>query len=128
MKKFYLFFIFIISSFAFSQAPLSITKSEPVSYESVELQPQFPGGLAEFNKFIARNFNASDLETGGEIIVTFVIETNGNVSQIKVLKDIGANSAAEAKRIVAMSPKWKAGENNGVPVRVYFRLPININI
>ena len=58
------------------------------------------------------------------MFVTFIIEADGSVSNIKVLRDIGGGCGAEAVRVVKLMPKWKPGKQHGKAVRTQFNLPI----
>jgi TonB family protein len=64
----------------------------------------------------------------GRVIVTFVIEKNGSLSNIVVLRSPGYGSAEESARVMALSPKWKPGIQNGRAVRVQYTLPINFSL
>ena len=129
MKK----FVFIVVAFfalqcAYSQADLnSIT---PIPFEIIENQPVFPGGNNEFMKFIGKNFKAPENEnfTGGVLKITFVIETDGSIGELKVLKDLGYGTAMEIRRVMSICPKWTPGEQGGKPARVIFTLPVTIRI
>jgi Gram-negative bacterial TonB protein C-terminal len=112
---------------SFSQAPLSVAKSLPVSYNDVEVRPEYPGGYKEFLNYVAKNFRSPDVEgLAGVIKLSFIIETNGKITDIKILQDIGHGAGEEAKRVVSTSPLWIPGEQNGKLARVEFVLPINI--
>jgi protein TonB len=128
MGKFLLFAATLLTSFfASAQAPISIVKSAPLDYNIVELQPQYPGGNKEFMKFIGKNFRTPEVEgLEGILKVSFVIDVTGNIVDIKILNDLGHGTADEIKRVLAQSKPWKAGENEGKPVRVLFNLPITI--
>lgn len=93
----------------------------------IEVKPDFPGGLEKFSKFISKNFKVPN-EEGliGKIFVTFVVEKNGSLSDIKVIRDIGYGTGKEAIRVLKRSPKWNAGEMNGKKVRSSFSLPITL--
>ena len=69
-------------------------------------------------------------ETGitGTVIVTFVIEKNGSISNIQVLKGIGGGCDEEAVRVIRLMPKWKPGRQKGKSVRVQFNLPIRFTL
>jgi periplasmic protein TonB len=125
-KVFFLFLMNLVVQLSFSQAPISVVKQIPIAYEVVESQPEFPGGMPELTKFINKNLKMPELENTGDIIVTFVIETNGAIVEAKVVKDLGNGSGDEVKRVVLMQPKWKPGEVAGKPVRVSYSLPIKI--
>ncbi|MEO8236100.1 MAG: energy transducer TonB [Flavobacterium sp.] len=128
MKKNLLIAIAMLATqFIFSQASLNAIKSLPINYEDAEVKPEFPGGYNEFMKFIAKNFKTPEVEgLSGIVKISFVVETSGKISEIKILKDIGSGAAEEAVRVVSKSPNWSPGEQDGKPVRVTFQLPITI--
>ncbi len=109
---------------------------EPVTgneiFVGVEEQPSFPGGLAEFGKYLSKNINYPDMaranEISGKVIVSFVVEKNGDLSNIKVLRGIGGGCDEEAVRVLKKAPAWKAGKQNGQPVRVAYTVPIMFNL
>ena len=78
--------------------------------------------------FIERNLVypqwAKDNKIEGKVFVTFVVEKDGSISGVKVLRDIGYGCGAEAIRVVMKMPKWKPGKQRGKPVRVQYNLPI----
>ncbi|WP_394759906.1 energy transducer TonB [Flavobacterium sp.] len=128
MKKILLIaFAIFATQFMFAQASLSAIKSLPINYEDAEVKPEFPGGHNEFMKFIGNNFKTPEVEgLSGDVKVSFVVETTGKITEIKILKDIGSGTGDEAKRVISKSPNWTPGEQNGKPVRVTFQLPITI--
>jgi len=69
-----------------------------------------------------------DTNLKGMIVVRFVVEKDGSLSDIKVVHDLGYGTGEEAVRVVGLSEKWKPGIQNGKPVRVNYTLPIQINI
>jgi protein TonB len=93
----------------------------------IEVKPDFPGGLEKFYKFIGKNFQVPE-EDGlkGKIFVTFVVEKDGSLTDIKVVRDIGYGTGKEAIRVLKSCPKWNPGEQNGKKVRVLYSLPISI--
>ena len=96
-------------------------------YNAVEVKPDFPGGIAKFYAYVQKNFRVPEEEDiKGKIIVQFVVEKDGSLTDIKVVRDLGYGTKAEAERVIRSSPKWKPGIQNGRPVRVYFSLPISI--
>ena len=94
----------------------------------VELMPTFDGGEEAMYKWLQGNVKYPQIakETGitGTIYVRFVVEKDGSISDVTLLNTIGGGCDEEALRVVKAMPKWKAGKQNGVPVRVYFNLPI----
>jgi protein TonB len=95
----------------------------------VEEMPEFPGGDAARIKFFFENVKYPQIakETGvqGPVYLTFVVEKDGSISNIKLLRGIGAGCDEEAERVLAMMPKWKPGRQNGKEVRVQFNMPIS---
>lgn len=93
----------------------------------IETAPQFTGGLKEFYKYIGQNFRVPDVKgLSGKVFVTFVIEKDGSVTDVKVLRDIGYGTKEEAIRVLNNSPKWIPGQQKGRNVRVLYSLPITI--
>jgi len=94
----------------------------------VEEMPEFPGGNGAMMKYIASNIKypriASQQGLEGRVIVTFVINGQGEVSNVDVIKGIGGGCDEEALRVIKSLPKWKAGRQNGRPVSVKFTVPI----
>jgi protein TonB len=64
----------------------------------------------------------------GKVYVTFVVEVDGSITDVKVLRGIGSGCDDEAVRVVKSMPKWVPGKQRGVPVRVQFNLPINFKL
>lgn len=97
------------------------------SSTGIEVNPEFSGGAKEFYSFIAKNFRAPDVAgLKGKILVSFVVDIDGSLTDIKVLRDVGYGSDAEAVRVLGLSPKWTPAQQNGQPVRCAYTLPINI--
>jgi TonB family protein len=98
-------------------------------YSQVEVMPMFPGGLDAFLKFLGNNvkYPKEDREKGisGKVYSTFVVETDGTLSDIKASRGPSAAMMAEAVRVLKLSPKWTPGANAGKPVRVSFTVPLN---
>jgi protein TonB len=71
---------------------------------------------------------AKELGVQGKVFVTFVVEVDGSITDVKVLRGIGSGCDDEAVRVVKSMPKWVPGKQRGVPVRVQFNLPINFKL
>jgi len=86
--------------------------------------------MEAFYKFVGENYTMpktpNDVKLAGKVYVTYIIETNGEISNIKVLRDIGYGTGEEAIRVLKLSPKWKPGTINDEAVRTQFSLPISI--
>jgi hypothetical protein len=114
-------------SIDFSQENESNNDENIYNTSEIEFKPDFPGGIGNFYKYIGKNFQVPD-EKGlsGKVFVSFVIEKDGSLTDIKVIKDIGFGTGQEAVRVLESSPRWKPAEQNGKKVRVLYSLPINI--
>ena len=95
-------------------------------YNAVEVKPDFPGGLQKFYDFVGKNYRAPEEDIKGKVYVQFVVEKDGSLTDIKVMRDIGYGTGEEAIRVLKKSPKWKPGIQNGRAVRVLYSLPISI--
>lgn len=94
----------------------------------LEVLPSFPGGKEAFDRFIKENYkNPENPKIKGKVYLTFIIEKDGSLSDIKVLRDIGYKTGVEAIRVLKISPKWIPGKQNNNTVRTLFSLPISVN-
>ena len=113
----------------FCQTSNSTSYSFPVSYENVEVKPEFADGINGFIKFIGDNFKLPDVESlSGTVKVSYVIDIDGKLKDIKVLQDLGEGTGDEAIRVLKLCPLWKPGEQDGIKVKVAMQLPINLKI
>lgn len=108
------------------EAPV-VDNNEIVS--SAEVMPKFKGGnLKKFQEYINENTvypqTAAEMGIQGRVRVSFVVEKNGSVSNVKVVKGIDPLLDREALRVVKSSPRWTPGQNNGRPVRVSQVVPV----
>ena len=101
-------------------------------YEKVEVMPEFPGGDQAMMDFVAKNVvypqEARDKEISGRVMVGFIVEKDGSISDAKVVKGIGGGCDEEAVRVVNAMPKWKPGKQKSKPVRVSFMMPFNFKL
>jgi hypothetical protein len=97
------------------------------STSSIEVKPDFPGGMERFYKFVGSNYQTPE-EDGlkGKVYVSFIVEKDGSLTDIKVLRDIGFGTGKEAIRVLNKCPKWTPAQKNGNPVRALYSLPITI--
>ena len=101
-------------------------------FKIVEEMPAFPGGEAKLMEYVAKNVKYPQIarETGvqGRVYVNFVVEPDGSVSNVSVLRGIGGGCDEEAIRVVKSMPKWKPGKQRGKAVRVSYMLPVNFKL
>lgn len=98
----------------------------------VEVYPEFPGGMAAWAKFIQKNlkypFMAQDANVQGKVYLSFVVEKDGSITDVNVLRGIGFGCDEEAVRVIKKSPKWKAGMQNNQTVRVRYTMPLSYTL
>lgn len=101
-------------------------------YSVVEMMPQFPGGQQALMSYITRNLryprSAQENRMQGVVIVRFVVNEEGVVDTIEVLRSISFDLDNEAVRVVGSLPKWIPGKQNGAKVSVYYTLPIRFKL
>ena len=97
-------------------------------YDCVEQMPSFPGGSQKLKEFIEENLRypkaLEETCVQGRVIVRFIVERNGKLSNVKVVKSVHPALDKEALRIVKLMPRWIPGRQNGITVRVKFYIPI----
>ena len=97
-------------------------------FQIVEEMPAFPGGEAKLMEFVGKNIKYPQIarETGiqGRVFIGFVVEPDGSVSNVKLLRGIGGGCDEEAMRVVKSMPKWKPGKQRGKAVRVSYQIPV----
>lgn len=107
-------------------------EEEVFNFYVLEDQPEFPGGMDAINAWIVKNTNypeiAKDNGITGKVFVQFVIEKDGSVTNVKVMRAVDPYLDKEALRVVQSMPKWKPGKQRGKPVKVSFQVPINFKL
>ena len=106
---------------------------EPEIFTVVEQQPEFPGGQIGLMRFIGENLNYPPLaqENGieGTVVLRFIIDETGAMSDIRIIRDIGGGCGNEAVRLIKSMPEnWQPGKQRGKPVRVYYTLPMRFKL
>jgi periplasmic protein TonB len=98
----------------------------------VEQMPEFPGGDQNMYKFLHDNIRypqmAKESGIAGTVYLTFVVNKNGQISDVKVLRGIGGGCDEEAMRVIRSMPAWIAGRQNGKSVPVQFNLPVKFTL
>lgn len=105
--------------------------NEIFSKSVLEVNPSFPGGINKFYEYVAKNFNAPNSDEDAELIkvtVSFVIEKDGSLSNIKIVNSAGNDADKEALRVLkSLKTKWFPGKMGDNAVRTQYLLPITIN-
>jgi protein TonB len=98
----------------------------------VEQQPEFPGGNDAMLKYLGNNIRYPSVAQRngleGLVVLSFVVDQSGGISDIQVLKKLGGGTDEEAMRVVKTMPKWTPGKQNGRPVKVRYTLPVRFSI
>jgi len=105
--------------------------NEILANSGLERSPEFPGGMKKFLEQVGNKFRTPEIDAREKmkIFVYFVVEKDGSLTNIQVLRDPGFGLGNEAIRVLkSIKTKWQAGMQNGKPVRVAFNLPISVNI
>jgi len=107
----------------------SISENAIIPTGALDKMPEFPGGIKKFYTYVGNNFAKPDLESESliRVSVSFVVEKDGSMTDIKVIKDPGYGLGAEAIRVLkSLKTKWSPGIMDGKPVRTSYNLPITI--
>jgi TonB family protein len=107
-------------------------KDDTLIFTRVEHGPEFPGGMDQFYRYLARTIKypmaAYKNNTQGKVIIQMVVEKDGSLTHINVARGIGDGCDEEAVRVMKRCPKWKPGTQNGREVRVVNSVPINFTL
>jgi len=103
-----------------------------LTIDKIEVFPEFPGGERELTKFLQNNLvypeDAKRMGVEGKVMIQFVVNKNGSITDVTVQGTPPRSLSNEAVRVVKSMPKWIPGRQNGRPVNVYFRLPIEFEL
>lgn len=103
-----------------------------IVFSAVEINPKFPGGEQGYSKFLIHNIKypgeAKQKRITGRVFLQFIVEKDGSLTDLVVIRDPGGGLGDEALRIMCLSPNWEPGIQNGKPVRVMFTVPLNFSL
>lgn len=109
-----------------------INPEDTVIYPVVQFMPEFPGGMVELMNYISSNvrYPADALAAGieGRVTTMFIIERDGTLSNVQILRSLEPSLDAEALRVIRSMPTWKPGYQNDKPVRTRYTVPVNFRI
>ncbi len=114
-------------------SPVAVDENNnPLKFQVLEQYPEFPGGMVELMKWLNANLHypegAQSQKIQGKVIVTFIINKDGSVSNPHVTTSVHPLLDREALRVVKMMPKWKPGMERKTPCRTMFVIPINFKL
>ena len=129
MKNIFIIISIVFTQNIFAQSENTVTKTDVViDAKELEIKPDFPGGISKFYQFVGQNFNVPEKgESSGKIFLTFIVETDGSLSNINVVRGINPEMNKEAVRVMKLSPKWNPGKIGEETVRAKYSIPISIN-
>lgn len=107
-------------------------EEETKVFDVVEQMPQFPGGNAALFEYLSKHIKypviAEENGIQGRVIVTFVVERDGSITDVKVVKSVDPSLDKEAQRVVKSMPRWIPGKQNGSAVRVKYTVPVTFRL
>jgi periplasmic protein TonB len=107
-------------------------QGKEVPYCSYWQQPEFVGGLPALYRYLAEELRyppkARKKNIEGTVYVRFIVEKNGGISEIELLRSVQKDLDEEALRVVGSMPDWQPGKKEGTPVRVQFTLPLKFRL
>lgn len=107
-------------------------EEEQKVFDVVEQMPQFPGGPSALFEYLSKNIKypvvAEENGVQGRVIVTFVVERDGSITDVKVVKSVDPSLDKEARRVVSGMPHWIPGKQNGSAVRVKYTVPVTFKL
>jgi protein TonB len=114
------------------EAPTSKVGDEVYPIFDLQQLPEFPGGLTAMNEYLATNMKypkrAVENAVQGTVVLEFIVEKDGSLTNIKVFRDIGSDCGKEAVRLVEAMPKWSPGYKNGQRARAKFTMPFRFKL
>ncbi|MFK8046321.1 MAG: energy transducer TonB [Crocinitomicaceae bacterium] len=104
----------------------TISKTDTV-LDFSDINPEFIGGESAMSDFIRNEFSypeeAREMGEQGLVFVEFIVQSDGSITDVKTVKSVSKSLDAEAERVIKAMPKWKPGEQDGVPVNVRYTVP-----
>jgi hypothetical protein len=128
MKKILSLLLILLANGLFAQnsEQLNPIQKELYTLENIQVAPEFPGGAKKFDEYVKVNFNNSKAKTGTEIVVEFIVEIDGSISNVEIVKDDKVGFGKELKKVLEKSPKWLQGEHEGYHVRTKLKYSFTI--
>ena len=104
------------------------TPDDNTPYIGVDVMPEPTGGLAAWAKFLKKSIRYPDTDSEGKVYLSFIVEKDGHLSNITLVKGVSTLLDEEAMRVLKIAPNWKPGQQNGQAVRVKYTLPISFQL
>lgn len=133
MKKFIIMALMALFGLTTVSAQKTVVaKKNQQVFDVVEKMPEYPGGQAALFEYLQKNVkypaDAEKKKVEGRVLVTFVVNTDGSITDIEVMRKTFPSLDAEAVRVISGMPKWKPGEQKGQKVRVKYTVPLTFRL
>lgn len=132
IKITFAFFLIVLAKIAFAQQQSQVQSDEDKIFSFVEDSAEFPGGLGALTNYLSRKLKypkeARKAKIEGKVTVQFVIERDGSISNVEIMKGVHQDLDNEAMRVVKLMPKWKPGKQGGKEVRQSYALPLTFKL
>ena len=133
MKKLILMTVMAVFCLMTASAQKTVVSQENQKvFDTVEQMPEYPGGMPALIEFLQTNMkypeDAQKQKVEGRVMVMFVVEKDGSITDVKVARNVFPSLDEEAVRVVNAMPKWTPGKEKGKPVRVQYTLPISFRL
>jgi protein TonB len=133
MKKFIIMSLMTLFGLTTVSAQKTVVaKKNQQVFDVVEKMPEYPGGQAALFEYLQKNVkypaDAEKKKVEGRVLVTFVVNTDGSITDIEVVRKTFPSLDAEAVRVISGMPRWKPGEQKGQKVRVKYTVPLTFRL
>lgn len=122
----------VVSAGGGSGVALPVEDTHIYNTDGIDKYPEFEGGMAAWAKFIQRNlrypYAAQEQDIQGKVFLSFVVEIDGSITDVTLIKGIGGGCDEEAMRVIKKSPKWKPGQQQNRKVRVRYTMPLSFQL
>ncbi len=112
--------------------PIPVASEQPLNFRIVQQMPEFPGGGSAFIQWLTRQLRypplAQSQRIQGRVVVSFIVNKDGSIADIKLEKSVNALLDREALRVIRMMPRWKPGVHNNQPCRTMVAVPVVFKI
>jgi protein TonB len=129
MKNYLLLLLLLIAPFLLKAQKTITLSKDTISYDATnfEQQAQFPGGYDKLQQYLRANLKRPTIPVPGKgrVILAFIVEKDGSLTDIRVIRGLGKPFDDEALRVMKNSPKWRPASQNNIIMRVNYTLPIS---
>lgn len=112
--------------------PIPVASEQPLNFRIVQQMPEFPGGGSAFIQWLTRQLRypplAQSQRIQGRVVVSFIVNKDGSIADVKLEKSVNALLDREALRVIRMMPRWKPGVHNNQPCRTMVTVPVVFKI